>query len=116
MKVLTETKSIQCDDAVRCVFNLNNLDITIYKTLQKTGEIRADELALLIKKERSTVYRSLQKLIKCNMCHKKTKYLKRGGYFHVYECSKNKNIKQHAIQCLEEWYRAIRNTLEKLED
>ena len=116
MKVLTETKNIHCDDAVKCVFNLNNLDITIYKMLQKTGEIRADELARLINRERSTVYRSLQKLIKCSMCYKKTKHIKRGGYFHVYECSNNKNVKKHAIQCLEEWYQTVRNTIEKLED
>jgi predicted transcriptional regulator len=115
MKVLTDTKNIQCDDAVKCLFNLNNLDIIIYKTLQKTGEIRADELASLINRERSTVYRSLQKLIKCRMCLKKTKHLQRGGYYHVYECSNNKNIKKHAKKCLDEWYLSLKKTIEKFE-
>ena len=106
----------QCDDAVKCVFNLNNLDIIVYKTLKKQGTARADELADLIHKERSTVYRSLQKLMKCGMCIKKTEYIKKGGYYHIYKCCNSNEIKKSAEKCLENWYNAVKQTLSKLSD
>jgi predicted transcriptional regulator len=116
MRVLDDTKNLQCDDAVKCVFNLNNLDIEVYKLLKKSGELRADELAKKLDKERSTVYRSLQKLANCGMCDKITRNLAQGGYYHVYTCLDNKTIKKHAERCLEQWYMAIKKTLAKLEE
>ena len=73
MKIPQDGKLLDCEDAVRCIFNLKELDITILRELKKQKNIRADELACILHKERSTVYRSLQKLTRCGLCQKKTK-------------------------------------------
>lgn len=116
MKVMDTSKTLQCDDAVKCVFNLNVLDINVYNSLKSLGKARADELADYLNKERSTVYRSLQKLTKCGMCIKKTEKIKKGGYYHIYMCSENKDIRINAERCLDEWYHSIKKTLSQISD
>ena len=73
-----------CDDIIRCVFDFNDLDLNVYKKLKEEGESRADDLSQKLKKERSTVYRSLQKLTSCGLCIKKTNKITTGGYYHTY--------------------------------
>ena len=115
-----EIKPIQtpmkCDDAIKCVFNLNKLDLRVYKKLQKLGPSRASDLADQLDRERSTVYRSLQKLAKCGICKKITKTLDQGGYYHVYQCSSIDNIQKKAQECLDSWYSDIKKTLNTLKE
>lgn len=112
MKVLPIQDSMNCDDAIKCVFDLNKLDLDVFKALQKNGAARADELALILQKERSTIYRSLQKLCACGICDKKTKTLKQGGYYHIYVPQDSQKVKQKAEHCLEQWYRSVKQTLQ----
>ncbi|MCJ2513661.1 MAG: ArsR family transcriptional regulator, partial [Candidatus Thermoplasmatota archaeon] len=79
MRFLDTSKNICCDDVIRCIFDFNKLDINVYKKLKEDGELKAQELAYKLKKERSTVYRSLQKLTKCGLCIKKTNKIDAGG-------------------------------------
>jgi predicted transcriptional regulator len=116
MKLQDNTVGFNCDDAVKCIFNLNELDIRVYNELKKRGNMRANELAQYLHRERSTIYRSLQKLTKCGICIKKTKTLEKGGYYHSYSCSETKNIKKSANQCLERWYHLVKNTLSRLNE
>ena len=116
MKIKEMKSSIKCDDAIKCVFNLNSLDLKVYKKLKQLGPIRANELANHLNRERSTVYRSLQKLSKCGVCQKTTKTLDQGGYFHEYSCNSIIDIQKEAINCLDQWYLSVKHTLEQLKD
>ena len=69
----------------------------IYKILKKTGELRTDVLAKKIDRERSTVYRSLQKLTSCSLCTKTTKTIETGGYYHTYSCNDTELVKEKII-------------------
>ena len=111
---LKKSQPLTCEDAVTCIFNLNNLDILVLNKLRELGPVRTDEIALSLNKERSTVYRSLQKLKNCGICIKKTKTIPKGGYYHVYECCNMKNLKQEAERCLDEWYISLKKTLKNL--
>jgi len=62
MKYLKPDQEICCNDIIQCIFDLNQLDIKIYKLLQEKKEVRPQTLTKKLKKERSTIYRSLQKL------------------------------------------------------
>jgi len=115
MKFIKPYKNICCDDVLKCVFELNNLDIDVYKKLKKFGELRADELAKKIKKDRSTVYRSLQKLICCNLCLKETKNILKGGYYHIYRCDEISEAKKELEDCIDKWYQQMKNTLKEIE-
>ena len=114
MKFLKLDKKICCEDVIKSIYNLNELDIKTYKKLSKKKEIRANELAKKLEKERSTIYRSLQRLIDSGLCNKNTKTIKRGGYYHTYNAVSKKEIKKNLEQCIEKWYKKIKKTLEEL--
>lgn len=104
-----------CQDILTILFQLNSLDYQVFKKLKTHDEIRADDLAKLMKKERSTVYRSLQKLIACGICIKSTKTLKGGGYYHTYSCNDVQAIKKNIHHCIETWYHQMHNLLQNIE-
>ena len=115
MKFIKLNNKICCDDVLKCVFDLNNLDIDVYNKLKKFGEMRADELAKKINKDRSTVYRSLQKLACCNLCLKETKNIGRGGYYHIYRWNNISEAKKELEECIDKWYKQMKNTLKEIE-
>ena len=53
----------KCKDIAKCLLGLKNIDIDAYKMLVANGPMTAEHLGELLKRERSTAYRSLQNLI-----------------------------------------------------
>ena len=115
MKFIREYENINCKDVLQCVYDLNKLDFQIYKTLKDIGESRADNLAIKMKKERSTIYRSLQKLSSCGLCTKKTKTIDSGGYYHIYSCKDITKIRKEMETCIDTWYKHMKETLKNFE-
>jgi len=116
MKFPKTYENLQCKDILQCVLNLNELDISIYKKLKETNEIRADTLSKQMNKERSTIYRSLQKLTNCGLCTKTTKTIETGGYYHTYSCNDTKKIKNQLETCIDEWYKHMKKTIKEFKE
>jgi len=115
MKFINQKNNINCDNVIQCIFELNNLDITVYKTLKETGEARADELAKKLSKDRSNVYRSLQRLICCRLCIKEKRNIQNGGYYHIYKCINTTKIKKDLEEQIDSWHKKMKNTLREIE-
>jgi len=109
--VLAEVSS--CQDLMRCAYNLSEFELDVYKRLSEVNPVRADDLAKLLGKERSTVYRALQKLMSCGMCYRQTKALGRGGYYHMYAAVERTELKRRLEQCVENWHWKMKQALEK---
>jgi predicted transcriptional regulator len=105
-----------CKDIVKCVYSLNDLEVEVYKATVRRGPARADELADFIGKERSTVYRSLQKLISCGMCYRESKSLEKGGYYHVYSAIPKEELISKMEKCVEEWNKRMRESLDRFDE
>lgn len=116
MKIVRAPENLQCDEVVKCIFDLNSLDIEVYKKLRELGMSRVDELASHLNRERSTVYRSLQKLTTCGICNKTTKTIRKGGYFHIYKCNDIHYVKKMAESCLDRWYKSMKQTLKLIDE
>jgi predicted transcriptional regulator len=52
-----------CKDIVKCMYRLSDFELAIYKRIAKQGPMKPDDLAPVLKKDRSTIYRALQKLV-----------------------------------------------------
>lgn len=115
MKFINNSTPICCNDVIQSVFDLNELDLLVYSNLKKTGETRADELAKKLNKDRSTVYRSLQKLTNSGLCKKNTKTIDSGGYFHIYVCNDSNQTKENIERCIDNWYKKMKKTIQKLD-
>lgn len=105
-----------CKDLVQCAFSLNEFEVEVFNRLTEAGAKRADDLADIICKDRSTVYRALQKLMTCGMCFRETKSIERGGYYHVYQAISGDELKHKLEQCVEDWHGRMQQVLAKFED
>lgn len=104
-----------CEDVMRCLFNLNELELALYLKLVKEGPQRSDDLAKKVGKDGTTVYRALQKLIACGISFRETKTIDRGGYYHVYSAVNPEIVKKKIKDCIEQWNTSMKKALEEFD-
>jgi len=102
-----------CHDLVQCAFSLAEFEVEVYYQLSQAGPLRADELATKMGKDRSTVYRALQKLMTCGMVYRETKSIERGGYLHVYKAIGKDLLRERLEHCVNDWYAHMQEVLSK---
>ncbi len=102
-----------CGDLIQCAFSLNGFEVEVYETLLTTGPLSANDLADRMGKDRSTVYRALQKMLSCGMVYRETRSIPRGGYYHVYRAIPRSGLRERLEGCVEGWYRKMRAVLEQ---
>lgn len=105
-----------CTDLLRCMYNLSDLDMEALKLLLSGGPSRAEDLADRLGRDRSTVYRSLQKMVSCQVISKETRNLDRGGYYHVYAAVPRELLKERLEHCISEWHSRVSSLLERFEE
>src|SRR5215472_11529718 len=86
LQILTR-RNASCDDLLCAVYNLNLVDLDIFYNLAGGNTASLDELATKVQRDRSTVHRSLQKLVSNQLCYKETRTIKDGGYYHAYSAT-----------------------------
>ena len=68
-----------------------------------------------MKKDKTTVYRALQKLVSCGLCFKGTKTIKRGGYYHIYGAVEPKLVRRKLKECIEQMNISMKNALKEFD-
>ncbi|UCE90970.1 MAG: hypothetical protein JSV90_05970 [Methanobacteriota archaeon] len=101
-----------CRDIVKCMYGLSDFELAIYKRLVKHGRQRADDLAPLMKKDRSTVYRALQRLVGAGMAFRETRSIDRGGYYHVYTAIGPEQLRDKLRGCADDWFDNIKAAID----
>jgi predicted transcriptional regulator len=80
-------QNCSCEDVFTCLYNLSSSDIQVLGILlrsEKQGPLTLDYLGKQVNRDKGTVFRSLQKLVGMGFCTKQTRFLRKGGYYHVY--------------------------------
>ena len=95
LQVLTR-RNASCNDLLCSVYDLNPADLEIFYNLAGGDTRSLDELAQKIGRDRSTIHRSLQKLVSNQLCYKETRALKDGGYYHLYGAAELSKIKERS--------------------
>lgn len=75
-----------------------------------------DEVAEKVDRDKSTVFRSLQKLVGLGICNKETKTLKEGGYYHTYDAVDIESFKLETEKRVKELEVSFRRLLGKFEN
>jgi len=101
-----------CRDIVKCLYRLTDFELAIYKRLVKQGPLKADDLAPALKKDRSTVYRALQKLVASGLAFRDTKTIDRGGYYHVYAAVSPETLKVKLHKCADDWFENMNSAID----
>jgi predicted transcriptional regulator len=105
-----------CTDLLKCMYNLSDLDMDVLRLLLNEGPAKAEDLADRLDRDRSTVYRSLQKMVSCQVVTKETRSLERGGYYHVYTSVPRDLLRERLSHCIEEWHDRVMTLMAKFDE
>ncbi|NLI73688.1 MAG: MarR family transcriptional regulator [Euryarchaeota archaeon] len=105
-----------CRDIIQCAFSLSDFEIEVYRSAASHGPIRADDLADHMRRDRSTVYRALQRLLACEMVYREARSLNKGGYYHVYTGIGRDELRAKLEKCIEEWTHRMQNALNNFDE
>ena len=111
-----DTDADSCADLVRCLYNLTDLDMEVLRRLMTGGPARAEDLADGRGRDRSTGYRSLQKLVACQSVAKEARSLDRGGHFHVYTSVPKDVLRERLEHCIEDWHGRLLEMLGRFDE
>lgn len=104
-----------CKDVLKCLFGLGDFELAVYRGLLKAGASRADHLSPILKRDKSTVYRALQKLVSAGLVIKETETLKRGGHFHKYIAVPPEKIRDRVKVCIDEWFSHVQEAIDRFD-
>jgi predicted transcriptional regulator len=103
------------------LYDLSPLDLDILFLLIANNKnnddkpLTLDEISVEVDRDRSTTFRSLQKLVTLGLCVKETKTIKEGGYFHVYSAVDMETFKMETEKRVKELQKSLDRLLKKFE-
>jgi len=98
-------RDMQCEGLLECLHGLKDLDRECFTVLTQSPEpLTVDEVAERIDRERSTAYRSIQRLLQSGLLQKDQVNYDHGGYYHVYRPTDPDEIADDMQAKLNEWY------------
>lgn len=98
------------------MYNLSDLDMDVLRLLLDEGPAGSEDLADRLGRDRSTVYRSLQKMVSCQVVNKEARNLDRGGYYHVYAAVPRELLKERLTHCIEAWHDRVTSLMAKFDE
>lgn len=101
------------------LYDLSPLDLEILFMLisKKNDEpMTLDQISKEADRDRSTTFRSLQKLVTLGLCIKETKTIKEGGYYHVYSVVDMETFKIETERRVRDLQRSLDRLLKKFEN
>ncbi|XVH31243.1 helix-turn-helix domain-containing protein [Haloferacaceae archaeon DSL9] len=101
-------QDMQCEGLLECFHNLKEIDKDVFTLLNERSEpLTVDEIADEIDRERSTAYRSVQRLMQAGFLQKEQVNYEQGGYYHVYRPRDAEEIAREMQRMLNDWYAKV---------
>jgi predicted transcriptional regulator len=101
-------QDMACEGLLECFHGLKQLDRECFRTLVERDEaLTVDDIAEEVDRERSTVYRSIQRLMQAGFVRKEQVNYDEGGYYHVYYPRDADEIADEMQRLLNDWYAQI---------
>jgi predicted transcriptional regulator len=98
-------RDLECESLLDCVHGLKDLDRECFGVLTGSDEpLTVDELAAAVDRERSTAYRSVQRLRDAGLIQKEQINYDEGGYYHVFYPADPDEIADELQRTLNDWY------------
>ena len=96
---------MECEGLLDTLHGLKELDRECFTVLVAAeGPMTVDELAEGVDRERSTVYRAVQRLLDAGLVSKEQVNYEQGGYYHVYQPVDAEAIAADMQRTLNDWY------------
>ena len=99
------------------LYDLSPLDLDLlFLLISNRKPLSLEELSIKADRDKSTTFRSLQKLVSLGICIKETKGIKEGGYYHIYSAIDIKSFKMETEKKVKELEATFHRLLRKFED
>ncbi|MCD6383594.1 MAG: helix-turn-helix domain-containing protein [Thermoplasmata archaeon] len=115
---IMNAEGLRCEDLFECFYNLNDLDKKVYFVLAESRTpMTNDEIARIVEKDKTAVYRSLQKLLTCGLITKSKKtYQRRPSYNYLYQAVDISLVKNRLRQDLKNWFIRAEHLIDSLDE
>ena len=98
-------------DLFTILYDLSPLELELlFSLIARKQPVSVEILAKELDRDKTTVFRSLQKMVGLRICEKETKSLKDGGWFHAYRAIDVASFKQET----EKRVREIKDSFDRL--
>lgn len=112
---LLRTKA-KCSDLLSCFLDLNELEVKLFYTIASRGETTLDDLSDTFGKDRSTIFRNLQKLVSLGLIYKEMSSLEKGGRVARFMPNELAGIKEIVGQRIESLKRSMDSLMKDFEE
>ena len=101
---------------LKCALDISCLDMDIYLLLLKNPGSDVEFVAEALKKDESTVYKSLRNLMDKGLVKREYRILKSGGYKYLYYSVDFEEFKRIVRKSLDEWLKNFESMLKSFEE
>jgi predicted transcriptional regulator len=110
-------QDMECEGLLECLHGLKELDRETFRVLVSAdGPLTVDDVADQVDRERSTAYRSIQRLLQTGLVRKEQVNYDHGGYYHVYSPADVDQIADDMQRTLNEWYAQMGQLIQEFRD
>ena len=110
-------RDMECEGLLECIHGLKELDRECFRVLTESAEpMTIDEVADVVDRERSTAYRSVQRLLNAGFIQKEQINYDQGGYYHVYRPTDPDQIADSMQRTLNDWYAKMGQLIQEFRD
>lgn len=97
-------RDLDCEDLLECVHGLTVLDRACFEALASADAPKTiDDIADAVDRERSTVYRSVHRLLESGFVEKEQVNYEHGGYYHVYRPVDPESVADEMAALVDRW-------------
>jgi predicted transcriptional regulator len=108
---------MECEGLLECFHGLKDLDRQVFQVLVDADErLTVDEIADHVDRERSTAYRSVQRLLQAGLVQKEQVNYEQGGYYHVYLPVSAEEVTEDMQRMLNDWYAKMGQLIQEFRD
>ena len=112
MRAQIAAGKLEATDIIKCALGIRELEVKTYFTLLD-GPMQVQEIADKLRRNRSTIQRSLTNLISKGLATRRTMSITRGGYYYEYEAAPASEVKKMVRAALDQWYEKMVHFLEE---
>jgi Predicted transcriptional regulator len=108
---------MECEGLLACFHGLKPLDRQCFREFVEADEpLTVDAVAAAVDRERSTAYRSVQRLLQTGFLEKEQINYEQGGYYHVYSPTDPSVVADEMQRLLNDWYAQMGQLIQEFED
>ena len=110
-------RDMECEGLLECIHGLKQLDRRVFTVLTENEKpLTVDEVAAEVNRERSTAYRSVQRLVDSGFVQREQVNYDHGGYYHVFRPTDPDEVADEMQRMLNDWYAKMGQLIQEFGD